>query len=137
MASLVMTIESSDDEVGNDVASNSKAAAVKAGAKRAADGGQAMAAEERAGDLVMASRGLEDPANALFLETSGDDSDGIEFQRKEDGGRAATWSFKQQLTLDTRPSRRAGQETDDTSDTQKATFSMQDRVLKHLRLQGV
>ena len=99
-----------------------------------------MTAEERAGDLVMASKALEDPANALFLEESGDDAGGLEFQRKEDGGRAATWSFKQQLTLDARTSRRPGtrcQDTDDTDETQRAIFSMQDRVLKHLRLQNV
>lgn len=44
----------------------------------------------------------EDTTNALFMESSGDDSDENDYQRKEDGSKAATWSFKQQLTEDTR-----------------------------------
>ena len=71
MASLVMTIESSDDE---NTASPKK--------------------PSNDGDLVMAGK----EGDALFVE-SDSESDELGYGRKEDGSKAATWSFKEQMTV--------------------------------------
>ena len=137
MASLVMTIESSDEEQ-NDQGASTKTQHGRGGSKKTQRPSSKQAGPtEVAGDedLVMAAREGGDPANALFLESSADDSDEPEFLRRADGGRATRWNFKQQLVVASGASRPTGQETDDTSDAQKPAFSMLDRVQKHLRLQ--
>lgn len=85
MASLVMTIDSSDEEEQNNepIIANAKQNVKSEGkketkkAKKAAPAKQARPVEvDDEGDLMMASKQEGDPSNALFLESSGDDSDG-------------------------------------------------------------
>ena len=96
MASLVMTIESSDDEAGMSTSLKNKDGPRKGKHMKMPSN------DEIHGDLVMAGRGSEDPNDALFVESSDGESDELGYKRKEDGSKAATWSFKEQMTADNR-----------------------------------
>ena len=104
MASLVMTIDSSDEEEQNkepiieNIKSEGKKETKKI--KKAAPAKQTRPAEaEDEGDLMMATKEEGDPANALFLESSGDDSDGATVFKRADGGKGTKWNFRQQLVV--------------------------------------